>query len=241
MDIATASPREIDTRLAALASEHATLSAGLAAAIDRVHSLLGERARYVGRNRKDWPTTTPQALEALDHKLADQDGFASAPWDRRPAEDVHRRIQELRAAAREIDAEADTLGAEFDRRPWSRFFWVQNNNGHVHSSRSCSTCYPTTQFGWTPQLSGKTEADAVAELGPLLCTVCFPSAPVEWTIGKPPPPRCEGSGKAPMPGTVRRRYPTNQGNCPTCRTRQSLTTSATIRAHKPPKNPATTS
>lgn len=67
---------------------------------------------------------------------------------------------------------------------WSRFFLVVNNNGHIHSSQYCSTCYDTTHFNWLPALSGLTEADAVEAHGAILCTVCFPSAPVEWTNGE---------------------------------------------------------
>jgi exonuclease VII small subunit len=32
-------------------------------------------------------------------------------------------------------------------------------------------------------LSGLTEADAVEEYGEILCSICYPSAPVEWTNG----------------------------------------------------------
>jgi hypothetical protein len=76
------------------------------------------------------------------------------------------------------------LNAEWEREQWSRFFIVRNNNGHIHSSLYCSTCYPTTQYGWLPELSGLSEADAVESQGSILCSVCFPSAPVEWTNGE---------------------------------------------------------
>lgn len=66
---------------------------------------------------------------------------------------------------------------------WSRFFLVTSSKGHIHSSMSCSTCRPTTSYGWLPELSGRTEADCVAEFGAALCTVCYPSAPVEWVGG----------------------------------------------------------
>lgn len=67
---------------------------------------------------------------------------------------------------------------------WSRFFLVTSSNGHVHSSMHCSTCRPTTTYGWLPELSGSTEAEAVADLGSNLCSVCFPTAPVEHQGGK---------------------------------------------------------
>jgi hypothetical protein len=67
---------------------------------------------------------------------------------------------------------------------WSRFFLVTSSAGHIHSSMSCSTCRPTTAYGWMPELSGKSEEEAVSTLGPALCSVCFPSAPVDYVGGK---------------------------------------------------------
>ena len=71
--------------------------------------------------------------------------------------------------------------AESEYTGWSRFFVVTSSQGHIHSSMRCTSCYRTTTYGWLPELSGKTEAEAVAAHGPALCTVCFPSAPVEDT------------------------------------------------------------
>lgn len=67
---------------------------------------------------------------------------------------------------------------------WSRFYLVDNSNGHIHSTTACGTCFPTTQFRWVTSLSGQTEAEAVAELGEILCSVCYPSAPSAWTDGE---------------------------------------------------------
>ena len=67
---------------------------------------------------------------------------------------------------------------------WSRFFLVAG--GHLHSSMNCSTCnngFNPTEFYWYPTLAGLNEAEAVEAVGSVLCTVCFPSAPVEWTEG----------------------------------------------------------
>ena len=88
------------------------------------------------------------------------------------------------------DAEADfaaartaleTAAAKYEG--WPRFFLVNASNGHIHASMHCSTCFLTTSFSWLPGLSGLTEADAVAEYGGILCSVCFPSAPSDWTEG----------------------------------------------------------
>jgi len=87
-------------------------------------------------------------------------------------------------AAARAAAEAQRLvyqAADDEYAGWSRFFLVVG--GHIHSSLHCSTCYDTTIIGWLPQLSGLTEADAVAEYGAVLCTVCYPSAPVDHVNG----------------------------------------------------------
>lgn len=74
------------------------------------------------------------------------------------------------------------LDAEFDRRGgWTRKFLVTSSSGHLHSTMSCSTCRPTTTYGWWPTLSGMTEAEAITALkdrADALCSVCFPTAPV---------------------------------------------------------------
>lgn len=67
---------------------------------------------------------------------------------------------------------------------WPRFFLVTSSAGHVHRSMHCSTCNPTTTYAPVVSLSGSTDADAVAELGETLCTVCFPDAPVDGRPSK---------------------------------------------------------
>lgn len=78
-------------------------------------------------------------------------------------------------------AEFDKVNAQYEG--WSRFFLVLNNNGHIHRSMSCTTCFVTTEYGWLPELSGLTEAEAVEAYGEILCSVCYPTAPVAWTNG----------------------------------------------------------
>lgn len=59
---------------------------------------------------------------------------------------------------------------------WTRFFAVIG--GHLHKTRACSSCFPTTQFAWMPEFSGEDEAGVVNMAGEFACTVCFPDAPV---------------------------------------------------------------
>jgi len=90
----------------------------------------------------------------------------------------------LAAAQAALAAAKNIQAAQASRyEGWSRFFLCTNTGGHIHSSTSCSTCTITTQFAWITSLSGKTEAEAVTELGEILCSVCFPTAPAAWTNG----------------------------------------------------------
>lgn len=97
------------------------------------------------------------------------------------------RIPELReklaaaeAAERAASAKLAPHRAEWAARGgWTRYFLVDNANGHVHPSTSCSTCFPTTQYAWLTEQSGLTAAELVELAGEKACTVCFPWAPVD--------------------------------------------------------------
>lgn len=234
MDLTTATPPQIDALCVEYQLARARAEQSVVVAHHRVHDALGERkapGRYVGRRYVDgdWPTTDEEAVKLAEELLVD----ASAPdWKvghMRRAVDGLREASEVLEAAR---AALVPLDAEWDRRGgWSRFFVVQNNNGHVHRSTNCSTCYPRTVYGWLTELSGLTEADAVEAHGTILCSVCFPSAPVEWTVGRQAPMGCAGSGR-PAAGPVDRVGMRLYGECSECHTRQLVTNSG-IRKHKP--------
>jgi hypothetical protein len=94
-----------------------------------------------------------------------------------PAYD-QREMAAVQARLDEALADAAPLEAEFDRRGgWTRVFLVTNENGHVHSSMNCSTCFPTTQFALVPALSGLSEDAIIDSIGDTACTVCYPTAP----------------------------------------------------------------
>ena len=97
----------------------------------------------------------------------------------RDLEQAAEQIAEYTARIDATQAEMDPIEAEFERRGgWTRAFLVMNSNGHVHASRRCSTCFPTTQYGWFTEYSGHDEAEIVGLAGDMACTVCYPSAPV---------------------------------------------------------------
>ena len=108
----------------------------------------------------------------------------------------HKRLNETEAQhnQRKTDAETALTAAQAqvakfaeNYTGWSRYFLVMSSNGHIHSHMDCSTCHNgrgRTVFGWLTDMSGLTEADAVSEYGGILCTVCYPTAPTEWTEGE---------------------------------------------------------
>lgn len=159
------------------------------------------------------------------------------------------------AAAREACRECED---EYDRRPWSRYWLVVSSDGHIHRSRHCSTCnkgQSPTRFALAAYLSGKPVEEAVADLGPALCSVCFPGAPVEskeqarissrlaLTLAEEGceafqkarkeaaakvAARCPGSGQRGVPGAHRAFH-----SCPVCGETQRATPGGKFRPHKP--------
>lgn len=104
----------------------------------------------------------------------------SYPWNSQ--ERLEEAVAALNAgtAAQAVAREAlYPLNAEYRRRPWNRYYLVTNTNGHVHSSTSCDTCFPTTTFAWLTEQSGMSHEDLVELAGETACTVCFPDAPVD--------------------------------------------------------------
>jgi hypothetical protein len=111
---------------------------------------------------------------------------------------------------------------------WQRFFLVK----HIHSNMHCSSFRWNTKIGWLPDVSGLTEAEAVAAHGETLCTICFPSAPTELTTKQVDPSICtEGRN---YDGPSRSGY--MSGNWGTCNCGQSISMTSTgnLRKHKKP-------
>jgi hypothetical protein len=184
-------PREIDTELAELFNRHYAAEDRLASFNHSILQTAGAEFYYRGRRRVT-DLRLDEAIERLETELAKHDdddygyGRLSAPCSGSSSTGNARRALEGRlekiAELERLDAEIAELEELYTG--WSRFFLVTSSPGHVHRSTHCSTCRPTTRFGWLPELSGKSDEVAVDELGPTLCTVCYPDAPVEWTEGK---------------------------------------------------------
>lgn len=235
---------EVDTRLSDLweTQQKASMKAGNAFA--SLHRHLGHKA--VWERRQQVYRETSAATEA-DARAALTDQTDSRFWftydGRTRPNHVHAYLtsaltdlDEARATAKAARDEAAPLEAEYATERWPRFFLVLNTGGHIHRSMSCNTTFPTTQWSWLPSLSGLTEDAAVADQGPRLCSVCYPSAPVEWTLGLPKalkPNQCPGSSQQAV--DINRRYHTPRGRCAVCGTGVAVSNTGKARPHNTPK------
>jgi hypothetical protein len=200
-----------------------------------------------------------------DHRLCDlsRTYFAARATVTRVAGGCYYQccIAEYRHVKAALDSARQALqDHEAGYTGWSRFYLVTSSSGHVHSSTHCCTCNKgrlPTSFALVPDLSGKTEAEAVAELGPALCSVCFPSAPAEHreqatvsqaqakaladggleafrvarqkAAGKASQ-RCPGAGKAPS-----KNVGYNHGKCSCCGHQFRLSQHGSLPNHNRPK------
>lgn len=194
-------------------------------AVGELHHALGDRPR----RGRPYQRTTEAALTECRER-ASQDGH-DTPWlYPREALRRHRDAAAHLAAIRGVVAPYE---AEWERRGgWSRFFTA----GHIHAGMDCHTCnrgMVPTRFTWNPELSGTTEAEALAALGAAghtMCTVCFPNAPV---LPAPVDPRaCPGTRDT----TVEARWygRTRYGRCADCGENAPITLSGALRRHRRP-------
>jgi len=171
-------------------------------------------------------------------------------------------VETARADLHEALGPVEEIDREFKSRPWSRYWLVTSSDGHIHRSPSCSTCNKgrePTGFALVPYLSGRTAPEAVADLGPALCSRCFPEAPVESQEQARIPARvalalaeegCEAflaarekarqeaarraSERCPGAGQVPQGPPDRRGEvrCPACGRRSRVTRRGVLEAHK---------
>ncbi len=131
------------------------------------------------------------------------------------------------------DAQKTYATKSADYGGWSRFYLVPD--GHIHSSLSCPTCNKNgaiTVFQWLTDLSGLAESDAVAEHGAILCTVCFPSAPVEYTNKYDLEREAKLAQRCPSSGDLVQTHENRMAiRCPSCGACVRVTPSGCIRAH----------
>jgi hypothetical protein len=231
----TVNPVEIDTELAALWGHYAELGRTLDSVVSDLHYDANDKKIRVGRSTR-WAMSTTEAVTAAQTRL---DAGEVKSWDVASATRALTRYADLVAHRAMKREEIAVLDAVYDAAPWSRFFEVTSSDGHIHSSMSCSTCNNgryMTDFVWHPELSGLTEADAVKALGPILCSVCFASAPISWqqsraevraAADKASGLYCDGT----MARDIKWRN-SPYGTCTTCEQTVSVTSTGKARKHK---------
>lgn len=233
-NVTTATPAQIDAQIAHLHQQIDRAESTVNYALDSIHRRV--RDTQTGpRTSRRWTMTHDEARAALREQAPDT------------ADLYEKDLTKAQDAVAEHQVALAPLTAEFQRRGgWSRFYLAKSSNGHIHSSMDCSTCnrnFKATQFGWLTDLSGMSEEAAVEAHGAILCTVCFPSAPLDWTnkyeaeAEKKKAERCPGSGRY-MNSDLPHRKGYASGNwatCPECGDKVTLTSALNLRAHKPPK------
>jgi len=209
-------PVEIDRYNAVLWAEFSRLSDAIDKASDGLYRALLLSKKSVRRGRgysQVWPISLPEAERmAAEHletgcepdqttKLQSgltRDGAYAAQL--RKAVD---RLAALRAEWKGLeDGPEAVLNGEFERRGgWSRMYLCLSDGGHIHKGRQCPSIRPSTELAWLPEVSGMEWREAFKALPPnlaagspaIMCTKCYPDAPVEWTVKAADPKECPGS------------------------------------------------
>lgn len=89
-------------------------------------------------------------------------------------------LANLRSEDAKLAVEFYDLNDEYRARgTWTRYYLVLNNNGHVHTSTECETCFDDTTFGWLTQFSGTSHEEMGKLSGMDACARCFPNLPAE--------------------------------------------------------------
>lgn len=240
---------EVDTKLASLWEAQQKADMAIQSAVASLHSALGHKRSWnVRKGESPYAESTGETVTAARSIVEAREpspsfgpyiAYEGGVLATHIGESLERGVADLDKARDAIKAartEAQPLEAEYEAERWPRFFLVTNTGGHIHSSMHCATTFPTTQWAWLPDLSGLTEDAAVADQGPRLCSVCFPSAPVEWTLGLPKklnPAQCPGSSQQAV--DVIYRYRTPRGRCAVCGTSVAVSNTGKARPHNTPK------
>jgi hypothetical protein len=146
--------------------------------IDTVHA-----ANYNEQAKLDsWIRSAVKYIERLEAKLVK--GTLTS-WESQSLESDRNRLVESQEQLRQVIAAAAPYQVEYSRRPWNRYFLVDNTNGHVHRGMDCTTCFMSTRYSWLVDLADCDEDAMIEEWGEMACTVCFPSAPTNPNYNRP--------------------------------------------------------
>ena len=135
-----------------------------------------------GSDKRAFYEELTAALEAMAARVP-------SPEDYYGGQDIHRACEllaDLRDAEGASEAAHEAVRVhELDYTGWSRFWLVTSSAGHVHSSTACSNLLRHHGLRPVPRPVGLRRGRGRRQiLGETLCSVCFPTAPVEYTTGK---------------------------------------------------------
>ena len=139
----------------------------------KLHQIAGDKKSYRNTRVPVWGMSDLEVTRAAQRRAAHGD-------DREAGATLGARA----VAQAMLDAytfELDNMNAVYllQGNRWTRFFpSITKSHPHIHRSLNCRTLHADTLMSWAPELSGRTDAEAVDELDEALCTVCFPDAPV---------------------------------------------------------------
>ena len=178
-------------------------------------------------------------------RLRDNETGELYPWEAESLKESEKRLAKATAEREKLVKEAEPYKAEFERRGgWCRYFLVTSSEGHIHRGMHCATCYPSTTYGWLPELSDCVEEEMVEKYGMKACTVCFPEAPTMPGWAKAEKEAAAEAEKAAgiycsyktaVPGSINWRLYYKRGHCPECGARGvAVTKLGCLRKHKRP-------
>lgn len=174
-NVRTADPVEFDVHAKSAAAQLSSALARQRVHLGALHRAIGDR-KQAGRS---WGKSDEEVLAAAREWVTLADGGAASESTARRLRVPLREAQVDQEKVEHAREQVDGLEEAFRiRGGWNRAFLVANANGHVHSSTSCSTCRPTTQYAWMTDYSGADEKAIVADAGYRACTTCYPTAPV---------------------------------------------------------------
>jgi len=178
-------PAEFDAAEYALMEQAGKIQSRMDARWNEIHRAAGDKKRYYGR-RSRWQMRDGEALSIVK-RLAGIQRLESLPLQDRAARQARDLVADLDVLHDQLTSFQEQIAGMEDayrQAPWTRYFPCLNADGHIHSSlRGCATVRNDTAMGWETALSGQ-EVDVIVQmppagLGPRLCSVCFPDAPVE--------------------------------------------------------------
>jgi hypothetical protein len=165
-------PQAFDTALATLTDRMGDRMRAVATHTAKLHELAGDKKSYRNTRVPVWGLSDLEVERAAQRRAAHGDLVAQGILAQRASE---------QAVLDAVNYEIANMNAVYalQGNRWTRFFpSVTKSQPHIHRSLSCHTLHATTVMTWAPQLSGRTDAEAVDELDEALCSVCFPGAPV---------------------------------------------------------------